>query len=194
MRCRSTCRSARPSRSWKRSIACSPSAAADGVVWQEGAIIQHARVPRRARRGWSSCGRCRPRRSRLSPRRSSPGPRRWPAPARSMRCANASPPPSKAGSAPKSFSARGRKVRAGDILILVRRRDPFTTPMIRELKRLRRDGRGRRPHDADRSARGAGPGGARRRAADARGRPGARRGAEESAVRLRRRRSVHARA
>ncbi|MEX2165435.1 MAG: double-strand break repair helicase AddA [Methyloceanibacter sp.] len=32
--------------------------------------------------------------------------------------------------------ARGRKVCAGDILILVRRRDPFTTPMIRELKRL----------------------------------------------------------
>ncbi len=32
--------------------------------------------------------------------------------------------------------ARGRKVRAGDILILVRRRDPFATPMIRELKRL----------------------------------------------------------
>ena len=27
-------------------------------------------------------------------------------------------------------------MRAGDILILVRRRDPFTTPMIRELKRL----------------------------------------------------------
>lgn len=33
--------------------------------------------------------------------------------------------------------AKGRNVRAGDILILVRRRDPFTTPMIRELKRLR---------------------------------------------------------
>ncbi|HWM30288.1 MAG TPA: double-strand break repair helicase AddA [Methyloceanibacter sp.] len=32
--------------------------------------------------------------------------------------------------------ARGRKVRPGDILILVRRRDPFTTPMIRALKRL----------------------------------------------------------
>ncbi|MGH6832737.1 MAG: double-strand break repair helicase AddA, partial [Methyloceanibacter sp.] len=32
--------------------------------------------------------------------------------------------------------ARGRSARAGDILILVRRRDPFTTPMIRELKRL----------------------------------------------------------
>ena len=32
--------------------------------------------------------------------------------------------------------AKGREVRAGDILILVRRRDPFTTPMIRELKRL----------------------------------------------------------
>ena len=35
-----------------------------------------------------------------------------------------------------SLPAKGRKVRAGDILILVRRRDPFTTPMIRELKRL----------------------------------------------------------
>jgi ATP-dependent helicase/nuclease subunit A len=32
--------------------------------------------------------------------------------------------------------SKGRKVKAGDILILVRRRDPFTTPMIRELKRL----------------------------------------------------------
>ncbi|MGZ8400298.1 MAG: double-strand break repair helicase AddA [Methyloceanibacter sp.] len=32
--------------------------------------------------------------------------------------------------------AKGRNVRAGDILILVRRRDPFTTPMIRELRRL----------------------------------------------------------
>jgi ATP-dependent helicase/nuclease subunit A len=32
--------------------------------------------------------------------------------------------------------ARGRNITAGDILILVRRRDPFTTPMIRELKRL----------------------------------------------------------
>jgi ATP-dependent helicase/nuclease subunit A len=32
--------------------------------------------------------------------------------------------------------AKGRAVRAGDILILVRRREPFTTPMIRELKRL----------------------------------------------------------
>jgi len=32
--------------------------------------------------------------------------------------------------------SRGRKIRAGDILILVRRRDPFTTPMIRALKQL----------------------------------------------------------
>ncbi len=30
---------------------------------------------------------------------------------------------------------RGRKIKAGDILILVRRRDPFTAPMIRALKR-----------------------------------------------------------
>ena len=36
----------------------------------------------------------------------------------------------------EELPAQGRKVRAGDILILVRRRDPFTTPMIRELKRL----------------------------------------------------------
>jgi ATP-dependent helicase/nuclease subunit A len=35
------------------------------------------------------------------------------------------------------LASKGRSVRAGDILILVRRRDPFTTPMIRELKRLR---------------------------------------------------------
>jgi len=31
--------------------------------------------------------------------------------------------------------SQGRPIRAGDILILVRRRDPFTTPMFRELKR-----------------------------------------------------------
>ncbi len=36
----------------------------------------------------------------------------------------------------EQLASKGRKVRAGDILILVRRRDPFTTPMIRELKRL----------------------------------------------------------
>ena len=34
------------------------------------------------------------------------------------------------------LASQGRAVKAGDILILVRRRDPFTTPMIRELKRL----------------------------------------------------------
>ena len=32
--------------------------------------------------------------------------------------------------------SQGGPIRAGDILVLVRRRDPFTTPMIRELKRL----------------------------------------------------------
>jgi ATP-dependent helicase/nuclease subunit A len=37
----------------------------------------------------------------------------------------------------EALPARGRNVRAGDILILVRRRDPFTAPMIRELKRLK---------------------------------------------------------
>ena len=36
----------------------------------------------------------------------------------------------------EQLASKGRKVRAGDLLILVRRRDPFTTPMIRELKRL----------------------------------------------------------
>src|SRR5688500_5273502 len=34
------------------------------------------------------------------------------------------------------LASQGRAMKAGDILILVRRRDPFTTPMIRELKRL----------------------------------------------------------
>lgn len=33
--------------------------------------------------------------------------------------------------------SEGRPLRPGDILILVRRRDPFTTPMIRALKRAR---------------------------------------------------------
>lgn len=36
----------------------------------------------------------------------------------------------------EKLPSEGRKVKAGDILILVRRRDPFTTPMIRALKRL----------------------------------------------------------
>ena len=36
----------------------------------------------------------------------------------------------------EQLASKGRTVKAGDILILVRRRDPFTTPMIRELKRL----------------------------------------------------------
>ena len=36
----------------------------------------------------------------------------------------------------EELPAQGRNVKAGDILILVRRREPFTTPMIRELKRL----------------------------------------------------------
>jgi ATP-dependent helicase/nuclease subunit A len=35
----------------------------------------------------------------------------------------------------EELTALGRPITAGDILILVRRRDPFTTPMIRELKR-----------------------------------------------------------
>src|SRR5688500_6605249 len=34
------------------------------------------------------------------------------------------------------LASQGRAMKAGDILILVRRRNPFTTPMIRELKRL----------------------------------------------------------
>ncbi len=35
----------------------------------------------------------------------------------------------------ETLLSQGRKVKAGDVLILVRRRDPFTTPMIRALKR-----------------------------------------------------------
>jgi ATP-dependent helicase/nuclease subunit A len=37
----------------------------------------------------------------------------------------------------EQLPSENRPVRAGDILILVRRRDPFTTPMIRALKRAR---------------------------------------------------------
>ncbi|MGC2409250.1 MAG: double-strand break repair helicase AddA [Methyloceanibacter sp.] len=37
----------------------------------------------------------------------------------------------------EELASEGRKVRPGDILILVRRRDPFTAPMIRALKRAR---------------------------------------------------------
>jgi ATP-dependent helicase/nuclease subunit A len=36
----------------------------------------------------------------------------------------------------EQLPSQGRPVRPGDILMLVRRRDPFITPMIRELKRL----------------------------------------------------------
>ena len=36
----------------------------------------------------------------------------------------------------EQLASQGRPIRAGDILILVRRRDPFTAPMIRALKRL----------------------------------------------------------
>src|SRR5690606_18424652 len=35
----------------------------------------------------------------------------------------------------EQLASTGRRVKAGDILILVRRREPFTAPMIRELKR-----------------------------------------------------------
>jgi ATP-dependent helicase/nuclease subunit A len=35
----------------------------------------------------------------------------------------------------EELESEGRKIKAGDILILVRRRDPFTAPMIRALKR-----------------------------------------------------------
>lgn len=35
----------------------------------------------------------------------------------------------------EQLSSQGRKMKAGDVLILVRRRDPFTTPMFRALKR-----------------------------------------------------------
>ena len=56
--------------------------------------------------------------------------------ARSMRCAGASPGRSTPGSAMRTArSQRPHGIRAGDILILVRRRDPFTAPMIRALKR-----------------------------------------------------------
>ena len=58
------------------------------------------------------------------------------APAPWMRCASASPAPIKGWiDRGEMLASAGRPITAGDILILVRRREPFTAPMIRALKR-----------------------------------------------------------
>ena len=63
-RCRSPSRSARPSRSSKRSTACSARRLPrDGLTWQDGRDHPAPRASATAKRGWSSCGRSRPRRS-----------------------------------------------------------------------------------------------------------------------------------
>ena len=60
-----------------------------------------------------------------------------------------------------------RRAAPGDILVLVRQRGALFEAVIRELKKRRHRGRGRRPADADRAHRRDGPDGARRRAAAA---------------------------
>ena len=110
--------------------------AADGLVWQEGAIIQHHAF-RTGQAGlvelWEIEKQEKPEESEaFEP---------WNEELAGARAVDALC--KRIAAAIKSWidteplPAKGRKVRAGDILILVRRRDPFTTPMIRELKRLR---------------------------------------------------------
>jgi ATP-dependent helicase/nuclease subunit A len=109
--------------------------AADGVVWQEGATIQHHAF----RTGQAGLVELWEIEKQEKPEESEPF-EPWneePAGARAVdalckRIAAAI----KGWIDSEPLAAKGRKVRAGDILILVRRRDPFTTPMIRELKRL----------------------------------------------------------
>ncbi len=88
---------------------------------------------------------------------------------------------------------RGRAIAAGDIMVLVRRRNAFVGDLLRALKAARRAGRRRRPARPDRAARGAGPGRARPlpAAAGRRSDPGD--GAEGPAVRHLRGRAVPAR-
>jgi ATP-dependent helicase/nuclease subunit A len=110
--------------------------AADGLVWQEGALIQHEAY-RKGQAGlvelWEVEKQEKPEASEaFEPwNEESAGARSVDALCKRIAAAI------KGWIDNEPLAARGRKVRAGDILILVRRRDPFTTPMIRELKRLR---------------------------------------------------------
>jgi ATP-dependent helicase/nuclease subunit A len=110
--------------------------AADGLVWQEGAIIQHHAF-RTGEAGlvelWEVEKQDKPEESEaFEP---------WNEELAGARSVDALC--KRIATAIKGWlgqdgplASKGRKVRAGDILILVRRREPFTAPMIRELKRL----------------------------------------------------------
>ena len=91
-----------------------------------------------AKRGWSSCGTVETE-ERPSPADAFEPWNEEPAGARSVDAlvqAHRHRDQSLARQRRTASRAKAATVRAGDILILVRRRDPFTTPMIRELKRL----------------------------------------------------------
>jgi ATP-dependent helicase/nuclease subunit A len=109
--------------------------AADGVVWQEGAIIHHEPF-RKGEAGlvelWEVQTEEKPAQSEaFEPwNEEVAGARAVDALCKRIAAAI------KGWIGTEELPARGRKVRAGDILILVRRREPFTAPMIRELKRL----------------------------------------------------------
>ena len=133
------------------------------------------RAPRRsarARRGWSSCGRCRPRRSRAQSERVRAVERGIGRRPRG-RCAV------QAHRRGHQRLARQRRTASPQRPHGAGRRYPDPGPPARpvhhahdpRVETAARGGGGRRPHEADGSACGAGPGGARRHAADAGGRP-----------------------
>ena len=88
------------------------------------------------------------------------------------------------------LESKGRPLTAGDVLILVRRRDEFARALVRALENARRAGGRPGPDGADRPAGGAGPDGAGGRAAAAPRRPDLRLPADQSARRPHRRRPV----
>ncbi len=110
--------------------------AAEGVAWPEGAIIQH-HASRKGEAGLVELWEVETE-ERLAPSEAFEPWNEEPAGARSVDalCKRIATVIKGWLDNGEELPAKGRKVRAGDILILVRRRDPFTTPMIRELKRL----------------------------------------------------------
>ena len=110
--------------------------ASDGLTWQEGAIIQHHAF----RTGQAGLVELWEVETEEKPAET-PAFEPWseePAGARSVEalCKRIAATIKAWLDDHAQLASKGRTVRAGDILILVRRRDPFTTPMIRALKRL----------------------------------------------------------
>jgi ATP-dependent helicase/nuclease subunit A len=109
--------------------------AADGVVWQEGTIIHHEPF-RKGEAGLVELWEVQTEEKPVQSEAFEP----WNEELAGARAVDALckriAAAIQAWIGTEPLAAKGRKVRAGDILILVRRREPFTAPMIRELKRL----------------------------------------------------------